>query len=237
MRAGGLARYRAFAPAITVDLRGVRTRGGDFAAEAVAAAMDQPLITGDIVAHYQRLATGKQAIIFAVTVRHSEHLATAFKAAGIAAAHVDGTTPKNERRQAVAAFAAGRLRVLSNVELFGEGFDVPGVEAVVLARPTQSLALHLQQVGRALRPAPGKEHALILDHAGNLARHGLPDAPRVWSLDAQPRRQREHDDTVGPVHGAERGRELVQAEGMLTEVDRAAYPSRSTPRTGRGAHP
>jgi superfamily II DNA or RNA helicase len=192
---GYLSRYRAFAPS-TVDLSGVRTAMGDFDQAGAAAAVDKPAIIGDIVDHYQRLAPGRRAIVFAASVAHSEHLAEAFRAAGIPAVHVDGATDRDTRRQAVEDFAAGRVAVLCNVELFGEGFDVPAVEAVILARPTQSLALHLQQVGRALRVAEGKAEALILDHVGNLARHGLPDDPREWSLNAV-RRARKPADT-GP---------------------------------------
>ncbi len=194
--AGGfLSAYRAFAPS-TVDLSGVRTAMGDFDHATLAAACDKPSITGDIVGHYQRLAPGRQAIAFATSVEHSRHLAEAFNEAGIPAAHVDGTTPTDQRKALIAAFTAGDIRVLTNVELFGEGFDVPLVGAVILARPTQSLGLHLQQVGRALRTAPGKDHAIILDHAGNLARHGLPDDPRKWSLNAV-KRARKATDT-GP---------------------------------------
>ena len=191
--AGFLSRYCAYAPS-TIDLSDIHNRAGDFAADEAAAAMDKPSITDDIVAHYQRLAPGRQAIAFAASVEHSRHLADAFAAAGIAAgiaaAHVDGTTDRDQRRAIVAAFGAGQIQVMSNVELFGEGFNVPATEVVILARPTQSLGLYLQQVGRALRPAPGKDFATVLDHAGNIARHGLPDDPREWSLDASPRRKR-----------------------------------------------
>ncbi|MEO5375641.1 MAG: DEAD/DEAH box helicase [Alphaproteobacteria bacterium] len=242
IRDGYLATFRAFAPS-TADLSGCRIRMGEFAAGDVEAAMDRPSITGDIVSHYQRLAESKRAVLFAASVAHSQHLAEAFQSAGIPAAHVDGETPRDQRRQTVADFAAGRVRVLCNVELFGEGFDVPGVEAVILARPTQSLGLYLQQVGRALRPAPGKDHALILDHVGNIARHGLPDDPREWSLDAKSRRQRKTDET-GPMvrqcpecfamhrpaprcpecgHSHEaKPHQMAHADGDLVEVDPAA---------------
>lgn len=181
--AGYLSPYRAFAPSMP-DLSGVRTAKGDFDQTGLAAVYDRPCIIGDIVAHYQRLASGKGAILFASGIEQSRHLAAAFNEAGIAAAHVDGGTPKEERKAIIGRFAAGEVKVLCNVDLFGEGFDVPAVEAVILARPTQSLALHLQQIGRALRAAPGKEEAIILDHAGNLERHGLPDEKRTWRLNA-----------------------------------------------------
>ncbi len=186
IQGGFLSGYRAFAPSVP-DLSGVSSARGDFDAATLAGVMDRPAITGDIIEHYKRLAAGKRAIIFAASISHSRNLAAEFNAAGIPSAHVDGRTPAHLRRQLVTDFAEGRLMVLTNVNLFGEGFDVPGVEAVILARPTQSLALHLQQIGRALRNSPGKVNAIILDHAGNIERHGLPDDPRQWSLDSKSR--------------------------------------------------
>src|SRR5262249_4118518 len=87
--------------------------------------------------------------------------------------------------------STGEVRILSNCGLVSEGFDVPAIEAVLLARPTQSLAMYLQMVGRALRLAPGKKEAIILDVAGNMFRHGLPDADRQWSLEDQPKQQKD----------------------------------------------
>jgi DNA repair protein RadD len=94
----------------------------------------------------------------------------------------------------IAALGSGQLQVLCNCGLISEGVDVPNIAAVILLRPTASVGLYLQQVGRALRPSPGKDRAVILDFAGNVGRHGLPDAPRTWSLDAKPRRPRERPD-------------------------------------------
>jgi superfamily II DNA or RNA helicase len=119
-----------------------------------------------------------------------------FNAAGYPAAHLDGTTDRAVRDRTLADFSAGRLRVISNVDLFGEGFDVPAIEAVILLRPTQSTGLFLQMVGRGLRTAEGKDKAIILDHAGNALRHGMPDQIREWSLDAKPKSKREREDDV-----------------------------------------
>lgn len=108
--------------------------------------------------------------------------------------HLDGDTPASERRRAIAGLCDGRLDVVCNCGLISEGVDVPKVGAIIMLRPTASVALYLQMVGRGLRPAPGKERALILDFAGNVDRHGLPDGRREWSLDAKPRRQRKASD-------------------------------------------
>lgn len=180
---GFLSPFKYYAPA-GIDVTGVKTSRGDYDRRGLSLAADKPTVTGSAVKHYLRLCPGKRAIAFAVGVQHSMHIASEFNAAGIPAAHLDGDTPSDERDRTLAKFAEGSILVLSNVELFGEGFDVPGIEACLLLRPTQSLALHLQQVGRALRPAPGKEYAVILDHAGNATRHGMPDEIRPWTLEA-----------------------------------------------------
>lgn len=178
---GYLSKYRLFAPP-GVSTQGVHTQMGDYNKTELGALLDRPTITGDAIAHYQRLAPGKRAVVFAVSIAHSKHVVSQFQAAGIPAEHVDGETPTEVRDHAIKRFTDGNLKILSNVELFGEGFDVPNIEAAILLRPTQSIGLYLQQVGRAFRPAPGKDAAIILDHAGNCQRHGFPDEDRVWTL-------------------------------------------------------
>lgn len=186
---GFLAQYRAFAPP-GPDMSGVHSRMGDFVRGENEAAMNKPTITGSAIEHYLRHARGKSSVVFCVSIRHSQAVAAEFRAAGIVAVHLDGTMDKGERKRIIAAFRRGEIQVLTNVDLFGEGFDLPTLEVSILLRPTQSLSLYLQQVGRALRPAAGKQHALILDHAGNIARHGLPDQEREWSLDGRKKKKR-----------------------------------------------
>jgi len=177
---GFLSQARIYAPPIVADLSGIRKRAGDYANDQAAAAMDRPTVTGDAIAHYQRLAAGQQAIAFCCNVAHAVSVCDAFKTAGIGAALLLGNTP--DRDQVVAQYAAGAVSVLVTVDVVSEGFDVPAASCAILLRPTQSLGLYLQQVGRVLRPAPGKDAALILDHVGNVTRHGFPDDPREWSL-------------------------------------------------------
>ena len=191
IQAGFLADYRAFAPS-KPDLAGLRTAMGDYDQAELEARVSKPRLIGDIVQHYLKHCAGKRAIGFAASIRHSQALTDAFRAAGISAAHVDGDTPKTERAESVAAFARGDIQVLWNVDLFGEGFDVPGAEVAILARPTLSLALYLQQIGRVLRWLANKI-AIIMDHAGNIDRHGLPDDPRSWSLDSAARKKRDSE--------------------------------------------
>jgi superfamily II DNA or RNA helicase len=177
---GFLSPSRIYAPPVVADLSGIRRRAGDYANDQAAGAMDRPTVTGDAIAHYQRLAAGQQAIAFCCNVAHAVSVCDAFKTAGIGAALLLGNTP--DREQVVADFAAGITRVLVTVDVVSEGFDVPAASCAILLRPTQSLGLYLQQVGRVLRPALGKDAALILDHVGNVTRHGFPDDPREWSL-------------------------------------------------------
>lgn len=176
-----LAPYKLFAPQ-GIDTSSIHTRMGDFAQNELAAAADKPTITGDAIKHYLKYASGKRAVVFCVSVEHSKHVVSQFLGAGIPAEHVDGETNPDERDASIRRFESGKTIVLSNVELFGEGFDLPAIEVGILLRPTQSLGLYLQQVGRVLRPSPNKHFAVILDHAGNCQRHGLPDDERTWSL-------------------------------------------------------
>ena len=183
---GFLSPARIYAPPVVADLASVRTRAGDYANDQAAAAMDRPTVTGDAITHYQRIASGQQAIAFCCNVKHAVSVCDAFKTAGIGAELLLGNTP--DREQVVANFAAHRTRILVTVDVVSEGFDVPAASCAILLRPTQSLGLYLQQVGRVLRPAPGKSAAIILDHVGNVTRHGFPDDQRDWSLNDRMRR-------------------------------------------------
>lgn len=196
IKAGRLSDYDAYAPSAP-DLAGVHSRAGDYVHSELEELMDRGALIGDMVAHYRRYACGekqttlKRAIYFAVGVSHSQNIAAAFRGAGIAAEHLDAGSSTVERIAAARRFASGETPVITNVDLFGEGYDLASqagcdvtIEAVGLARPTQSLGLHLQQCGRALRYKNG-QRAIILDHAGNLLRHGLPDMERDWTLEAR----------------------------------------------------
>jgi len=176
-----------FAPQEAVDLSRVKTVAGDFDKKEVAKIMGQSKIVGDAVAHYRQLADRQPAIAFCASIEHSQAVAAQFRDAGYSAAHVDGDTNKDDRRRIVASFARGEINVLSNCGLFTEGFDVPGARALIGLRPTQSLSLWLQMIGRIMRVDEGKERAIILDHAGNSARHGLPTDAREWTLEGRKR--------------------------------------------------
>ena len=238
---GYLSPFTVYAPPSTLDLSGVRKQAGDYARGQLAERVDRPKIIGDAVAHYERLCKGAPAIAFCATVAHAEHTAEQFRAHGFRAESIDGTLSPAIRRQRIEALGHGHLNVLTSCEIVSEGTDIPVVAVAILLRPTQSLGLYLQQVGRALRPAPGKERALILDHVGNVARHGFPDDERDWSLDGlRQAKAKEPVESVRtcescyaafrpvlaacPICGASyqpKAREIEQAEGDLQEITAA----------------
>jgi DNA repair protein RadD len=167
----------------TVDLTGVHMVAGDYNRAEVAERMDRPTITGDAVIHYRKYAEGQPCIIFCTGIKHAEHVAQAFNASGYRFKIIDGTLAKEERARRVLDLSSGALQGLVSVDIVSEGFDLPCVSTAILLRPTASLSLHLQQIGRVLRPSPGKQRAVILDHVGNCRRHGLAEEVRDWSLD------------------------------------------------------
>ena len=185
--AGHLASFRYLAPPTAIDLSRVRSLGGDFNSGDLEAVVDQDAITGDVVEHYLRHLAGRTALCFCVTVAHAEHVAVRFRDNGIPAASIDGTMSSDQRHDLVNRLRTGDLRVLTSCEIISEGFDAPAVGGAILLRPTQSFALFRQQVGRCLRPKRDGSAAIIVDHVGNVFRHGLPDASHAWSLDSKKR--------------------------------------------------
>jgi len=194
---GYLSPARVYAPG-GLDVSAVGKVGADFHRGQLAAVTDRPVITGNAIEHYRRYADRQPAIAFCVSCDHAEHVAEEFRKAGYSAAQVDGKKSDFERRRLINALGTGELNVLTSCDLISEGVDVPVVACGIMLRPTQSKALWMQQMGRCLRPSPGKTHAVILDHAGNSARLGcLPDTAHDWSLDAPPAaRKRDADPDV-----------------------------------------
>jgi superfamily II DNA or RNA helicase len=186
---GFLARPVYYAPREAVDLSGVSKLAGDYNLGEAAEIIDTPKITGDAVTHYRRFCPNQRAVAFCISVAHSQHVAAQFEAAGVPAASIDGQLDQETRKKRVEDLTAGRILVLTSCELISEGFDLPTVNAAILLRPTQSLSMHLQQLGRALRPYPGKTHAVILDHVGNCMRHGLAEQDREWDLGGREKRK------------------------------------------------
>ncbi|AUR98410.1 coil containing protein [Vibrio phage 1.250.O._10N.261.55.E11] len=191
IRDGNLTDYRIYAPPTNIDLSNMGYGSdGDFNKNELRKRNQkaQKGIIGDVVQNYVKYANGTQAVVFVVDVETSRKTADELNANGIKAISLDGTTDAAVRRNELRKFANKETQVLVNVDLFGEGFDCPGIETVIMARPTMSYGLYSQQFGRSLRPLPGKSHAIIIDMVGNVKRHGLPDAPREWSLDRREKR-------------------------------------------------
>jgi DNA repair protein RadD len=170
------------------DLSGVRTRMGDYVESDLAEAMNQRRLVGGIVEHWQRLAEGRRTVVFATGIAHSQAIADAFIEAGIAAEHLDGMTPTRDRDAILRRLDTGETLIVSNCGVLCEGWDQPSVKCAVLARPTKSTGLYLQQAGRILRPWEGIG-ALILDHAGNALVHGLPQDDREFELNVTKKRK------------------------------------------------
>jgi superfamily II DNA or RNA helicase len=235
--AGFLAPARVLAPP-GPSLVGLRKRMGDFDMSQAGQMLQAGQAMGDCLTHYRKYLDGQTAIAFCCSVAHAEAVADLFQRNGVAAASIDGTMDSSTRERLLSDLGAGRLKVLTSCALIGEGVDVPSVAGCILLRPTQSVSLHLQMIGRCLRPQAGKT-AVVLDHVGNTQRLGHHLEDREWSLDGVAKRDREQSPSVkvcpacfsampsakqicpdcGHQFAPER-RELQTVEGELQEVIR-----------------
>lgn len=178
-----LAPVDYYAPS-QIDTSKLRTkRAGDYSVDSIKEAM-KPKIYGNAVKHYLKLAAGKQAIAYTYNVDSAIRLAQAFNNQGITARSVAGSTPKEVRRKIIEDYRAGKIKIVTNAELFTEGLDLPNVDCVIMLRPTQSLSLYLQFAMRSMNPREGKT-AIIIDHVGNVERFGLPTDDREWTLEGR----------------------------------------------------
>lgn len=214
---GHLVQPRVFAP-FTPDLKKFRTVRGDYDANQVSDEMDKSSITGDIVKHWQAHAAGRKTICFAASVAHSQHIVDEFNAAGISAKHLDGATNAALRDKTLNEWREGKFHVLSNMGLFIEGLDVPEVSCCILARPTQSVTIYLQAVGRAMRPAKNKTDCIVLDHAGLTHSHGLVDEEREWSLEGKKKKSRKGETEKAPA--------VHVCDGCFAAYSRVEFPDK-----------
>ncbi len=182
IEAGYLSKPLVYAPSM-IDVSDITPQAGDYNQKELEFAASSDRIVGDAVEYYKALAPGRPAIAFCVSVKHAMLTAERFQSQGIAARCIYGDLNKATRSQYISGLASGDIKVLTSCDLISEGLDVPVVSCGIMLRPTHSLALALQQMGRILRPSPGKTDAIILDHAGNCLRHGMPQQDRVWTLD------------------------------------------------------
>ena len=177
------------------NLSNVKVIRGDYNTGSLSDVMTESSVMADILDSYKNICIGKSTIIFAVDVVHSKAIVRTFLNEGISAAHVDSKTPSLEREKILSDFRSGIIKVVSNVEIITEGFDFPECEAVILARPTKSLALYMQMAGRVMRPAIGKKEGVILDCASQWLEHGICTMDRKWSLYSTKKKRRYLDFT------------------------------------------
>lgn len=222
-----LTEYRIFAPPSNLDTTqiDISKTTGDYnlnqMRDAVAHSSivngnsTKAKVVGDVVKHYLKIAPSKLGITFVPTVETAHEVANQFITSGVQAAVVSAKTPDDERASILRKFKRRELLQLVNVDLFGEGFDLPAIEVVSMARPTASYSLYIQQFGRALRLLNGKKFAIIIDHVGNVARHGLPDVTKEWTLDRRDKRAPSEND-VAPVRTCTNGECMFVYERFKT---------------------
>jgi DNA repair protein RadD len=211
-----LSPFVAFAPS-EPDLSGVRTVAGEFQQDELSDAMDKASITGDIVDTWLKRGEGRSSFCFCVNRRHALHVAERFLEAGVAAEYMDGNTPREEREAIFSRFRSGKTRIIANVGVLTTGIDLD-VRCIIDAKPTKSRILFVQTIGRGLRTAEGKDHLLILDHAGNHLRLGM-----VTDIG-----QSRLDDGKERKNAGDRKREQSEPLPKLCEECKAVVPPRAT---------
>ena len=184
-----LAPYEYYAPTL-VETDGLRTLAGDYVVSDLEELMTGRAIYGDVIKTYKQLASGERSIVYCVSVKHARETADAFNSAGIRAAALSAGTPAGRRAEIMEAFRRGDISVLCNCTLLSEGISIDEISCVMMLRPTESVALGIQQMMRSMRYLPGKT-AKIIDFVGNYTRIGLPDEERNWSLDKQMSRRKQ----------------------------------------------
>lgn len=193
---------------------------GDYTNKSIEQALKNSIF-GDVVENYTKIADGQKTILYAHSIEYSKIFADEFKRAGIKAVHVDSKTPKTEREEIMTDFKQGKIKVLCNVDLISEGFDVPDCTCVIMARPTDSLVLYLQQSMRCMRYQPNKT-ATIIDHVANYTRHFLPDTDRTWNLkgfEKKRKKKRQNENEIAI-------KECPNCFGVMSEVELRANENR-----------
>lgn len=194
LASGAIVEPRVYSTPMLPDMSTVRTKDGDFNRDDLEAAMNRGALIGDLYEQWAKHPR-QRTVAFAVSVAHSLAIVEMFRSKGVKAEHLDGETKEDERKAILERLESGETELVSNVGVLCEGWDLPSCKTLILARPTKSLALYMQMAGRILRPWNGVT-PVVLDHGGNVDRHGLPHEDREWTLDAKPKRKR---DAAPPV--------------------------------------
>lgn len=209
-----LAPYKYYSVKLIDDDKLKKSSTGDYTNKSMDEAVGKTIF-GDVVKTYLDKAKGQQAIVYAHSVDYSKAVAEAFRNTGINAAHADAKTPAKERDKIMTDFKSGSLKVLCNVDLISEGFNVPDCSCVIMLRPTESLVLYIQQSMRSMRYQPDKT-AIIIDHVANYTRFGLPDDDRDWSLNDRKKKHRKNDAT--PIRTCEFCYAVIPASANICPV-------------------
>lgn len=196
---GSLVPPKVFCPVGNFDFSDIKiSSNGDYNQKELAKSFaDKPSLTGNAISHYKKFANGKKCVVFCVSVAAAQAQAEAFNQAGFRFMSLDGTLDDSQRRKAVRDLTNGDLDGLTSCQIISEGFDLPAIEVVILMRPTKSLGLFLQQIGRGLRPSQGKNFGLVIDMVGNTITHGLPQWEQNWTLEGRPKKAKKNE--VEPV--------------------------------------
>lgn len=254
IRAGHLVPFEVWAPTVP-DLKSVKKQRNqlgemDYNERDLEREMSKPQLIGDIVSHWMRLARDKKTVVFAVNIKHSLAIVEAFRAAGVAAEHIDCYCDADERREILSRVDSGETTIVSCASLLAEGWDQPSIEVMILARPTKSRTRYIQMCGRVMRPYPGKVKAILIDHTGSCDELGFPDDDQDYTLDGlkpdkksakKPREPRRcpkcgyvdhykafNESPACPQCGhvmAKRGRSLEAEDGELEQKKRGKYTS------------
>lgn len=221
---GHLTPHRTFLPESSETLRtqldSIQLIAGDYDKKQLDALLKKTAIIGDAVATYTKVCAREPAIAFCTDIATAEATAAEFRAAGYKFEVISGLDSDTERKRKLDGLREGTLDGLTSVDLIGEGLDVPRVTAIIALRPTASLALWLQQCGRALRPCDGKSHAIILDHVGNTFAHGFVDDERNWTLEGEKKKRKLTRD------------EIIERVDRCTQCLRAYAAARVCPHCG-----
>lgn len=191
IKMGLISKFKYFAPS-TVNMKGVRKKGGDYVTSDVEKVFEQSTIVGDSIRDF----AGKRTLVFCYSIKHAKDVCERYLQAGISAAHLDGGMKDDERQTIIDDFKDGKIKVITSCDLLLEGIDIRMVEVIDQQRPTDSLIVFMQSIGRGFRLFDGKEWLLIFDRVGNYLRHGLPDSDRIWSLDSKAKKKRSKAKTI-----------------------------------------
>lgn len=195
---GFLVEPRVFAPS-SPDLHGVQIKRGDYDVGQLGTASNKPKLVADIVETWMKHGRGRLTMAFAVNVAHSLAIVESFQRAGVRAEHVDGYMPQEDVKAGFDRLRRGDIEILSSVDLASRGVDIPEVSCGIMARPTKSLMLHVQQVGRLIRAHPGKVDAVVLDHAGNTERLGFVTDDLPTELDDGTKKAKNPEERKEPL--------------------------------------